>query len=297
MLRCPSSTRCRAAAWPPRKLVDPTLTMSGEGTFIGSITTSGSRSRASAAISSRPSSSVTAITARRPLTARLRAQVTASTFAELLVVDRLHPDRHRDTELRGGGRDPLHDLGGVGTDLAAEGQLDGGVPLDGPQPAAVVVDAEHLLHPGAGRRSDVASTVEHLRDRRDRDTCGRGHRRQRRAGLCRRHLGSSCCRRLVSRVVLDPHGRVQPPIVADDAGGTGELDGDPSPVVRGGGADEELHLARLDDPVQSRVSVGGAVGVDRRRPARAEDCGSRWTRAKPISCRTGRATLATGSCR
>ena len=82
MRRCPSSTRCRAAACPPRKLVDPTLTMSREGMFIGSITTSGSRSRARAAISSCPSSSVTAITARRPLTARLRAQVAASAFAD-----------------------------------------------------------------------------------------------------------------------------------------------------------------------------------------------------------------------
>ena len=106
------------------------------------------------------------------------------------LVDRLHADRDCDPELRGGGRDALDDLGGVGADLAAEGQLDRRVPLDRLQPAAVVVGAEHLLHPGAGRRGHVAAAVEHLRDRGDGDTRRRGHGGQRRTRFCRRHLGA-----------------------------------------------------------------------------------------------------------
>ena len=184
------------------------------------------------------------------------------------LVDRLHPDGHRDTELGRGDGDALDDLGGVGADLAAEGQLDGRVPLDGLQPAAVVVGAEHLLHPGAGRRGDVASTVEHLRDRGDRDTRGRGHRGQRGAGFVVDISRPLCCGvPSLSAWCSTRTGRVQPTVVADDAGGTRELDGDPSAFVRGRGADDELHLARLDDPVQRR--------------RRCRRCGRRGCRRRP----------------
>src|SRR5205085_278423 len=76
--------------------------------------------------------------------------------------------------------------------------------------------------------------------------------------ICGAPLGEG----LAARAVLDTDRGVQPTVVAHDAGGTGDLDGDPSPFVRGRGADEQVHLARLDDAVQTRVSVGGPVGVD-----------------------------------
>ena len=194
MRRCPSSTRCWAAAWPPRKLVDPTLTMSREGTFIGSITTSGSRiagERGDLVVPELVGHGDHGSAAVDGEVARPRGGLEARRRS---LVDRLHADRHRHTELGGRGSDALDDLGGVAADLAAEGQLDGRVPLDRLQPAAVVVGAEHLLHAGAGRRRDVAPTVEHLRDRGDRDPRGRGHRGQRGAGFRRRHLGPPRCR-------------------------------------------------------------------------------------------------------
>ena len=101
---------------------------------------------------------------------------------------------------------------------------------------------------------------------------------------------------LVARSQLDARGRVQTTVVTDDAGGTGELDGDPGSFVGGRGADDELHLASLDDPVHRRVGVGSAVGVHveddlRRGPGLEVD--PREADQLP----TGRATRATGSCR
>ena len=162
--------------------------MSGEGTFIGSITTSGRRIRASAEISWWPSSSVTAMTARRPLTASSRAHSRGVGLGRGTLVDRLHPDGHRDAEVGRGRRDTLDDLGGVGADLAAEGQLDGRVPVDRDLPTGVVVGAQQLLDAGTRRRGDVLTPVEHLRDGGDGDTGRRCHRRESGATRRRRHL-------------------------------------------------------------------------------------------------------------
>jgi hypothetical protein len=171
-------------------LVEPTLTMSREGTFIGSITTSGSRTRASAAISSCPRSSVTAITARRPLTARVRAQLAASAFVEGCWSTDFTPMVTATPSSAAVAATPVNYLGGVAADLAAQGQLDGRGPLDGPQPAAVVVGAEQSHStsgtgpPGATSRRPF-STFETVADR---DARGLGHSGPAWSGLRRRHL-------------------------------------------------------------------------------------------------------------
>ena len=55
-------------------------------------------------------------------------------------------------------------------------------------------------------------------------------------------------------------------------------------------ADEHLDLPGLDDPVEVAAGEGGPVGVHAERARRRPRPGSSATRAKPVSCRTGRVT-------
>lgn len=79
MRRWPRDSRCVVAAWPPEKLVAPTLTIESSGSDSGSSSTNGIRTRSSAsrAVDDRVFA-VTAMTARRPAAARSRAQEAGS---------------------------------------------------------------------------------------------------------------------------------------------------------------------------------------------------------------------------